>query len=283
MLLLFGGCVGLGVAAGPTEPVSQPLAAKTATSTPTPTPTPTASETASATPTPSKSRRRNAEGRNTQDASTVHGEPGTVTKHVDGDTLYVDGESVRLIGIDTPETVDPNEPVACYGKAASRKLAELLPIGAHVGLVYDVERTDQYDRTLAYVYRATDGLFVNAYLVRHGYAKTLTIPPNVAHADQFPRLQAQAQKVDAGLWGQCDYFGQPAATPTPKRTPHKPSPPPPPPADTGNCDTADYSGACVPPYPPDVDCPDIGQPVRVVGDDPHGLDRDGDGRACEWS
>jgi ABC-type Fe3+-hydroxamate transport system substrate-binding protein len=58
--------------------------------------------------------------------------------------------------------------------------------------------------------------------------------------------------------------------------------PPPPPARAASCDP-NYAGACVPPYPPDVDCGDVGQPVQVVGSDPHGLDRDADGAGCESS
>ena len=111
---------------------------------------------------------------------------------VDGDTIRVvqDGreEAVRYIGVDTPETVKPGSPVECYGKAASaanRRLVE----GEPVRLVDDVEARDRYGRRLAYVYRSRDDLFVNAELVRDGYATVLTIPPNVAHADEFAALR----------------------------------------------------------------------------------------------
>ncbi len=73
-----------------------------------------------------------------------------------------------------------------------------------------------------------------------------------------------------------------AATTVAPPPPTTAAPPPPPPAQAASCDP-NYSGACVPPYPPDVDCGDIGQPVQVVGSDPHGLDRDGDGAGCESS
>jgi micrococcal nuclease len=72
-----------------------------------------------------------------------------------------------------------------------------------VRLRFDAERRDRYGRLLAYVYRARDGLFVNAQLVRRGYARTLTIPPNVAHADEFRRLAASARRHGAGLWSSC--------------------------------------------------------------------------------
>jgi micrococcal nuclease len=72
-----------------------------------------------------------------------------------------------------------------------------------VRLRYDAERRDRYGRTLAYVYRAGDGLFVNAELVRRGYATVLTIAPNVAHAALFRRLAARARRAGRGLWRAC--------------------------------------------------------------------------------
>jgi micrococcal nuclease len=125
---------------------------------------------------------------------------------VDGDTIRVvqDGreEAIRYIGVDTPETVKPGSPVECYGKAASaanRRLVE----GEPVRLVGDAEARDRYGRRLAYVYRSRDDLFVNAELVRGGYATVLTIPPNVAHADEFTVLARRARRNRRGLWGEC--------------------------------------------------------------------------------
>jgi len=125
---------------------------------------------------------------------------------VDGDTIrvVVDGreEAIRYIGVDTPETVKPGSPVECYGKAASaanRRLVE----GEPVRLVADAEARDRYGRRLAYVYRSRDDLFVNAALVRGGYATALTIPPNVAHADEFAALARRARRNRRGLWGEC--------------------------------------------------------------------------------
>jgi len=132
--------------------------------------------------------------------------PGTTTieRVVDGDTIVVrGGERVRLIGMDTPETVDPRKPVQCFGEAASRRTKQLLPVGTAVRLVYDVDRYDRYGRTLAYVYRASDGLFVNASLVQDGYAFAYTVPPNVAHADEFVALQQDARREGRGLWTKC--------------------------------------------------------------------------------
>ena len=138
------------------------------------------------------------------------GEPGgrslqaQVARVVDGDTIEVrtgDGtEDVRYIGIDTPETVKPEEPVQCFGpqsSAANRRLVE----GRSVRLVFDRERRDIYDRLLAYVY--VGDRFVNAALVREGFARTLTIPPNVAHAGLFHRLARAAGRAGRGLWRAC--------------------------------------------------------------------------------
>lgn len=127
-----------------------------------------------------------------------------VRKVVDGDTLEVSGgERVRLIGVDTPETKDPNRPVGCFGQEASRFTATLLPPGTPVRLVGDVEQRDRYGRLLAYVYRRADGLFVNAELLRRGYAQLLTIPPNVAHTDEFAAISRQAREGSQGLWAAC--------------------------------------------------------------------------------
>jgi micrococcal nuclease len=128
----------------------------------------------------------------------------TVARVIDGDTIVVTGSRhVRLIGIDTPETVDPHRPVGCFGKEASAFMKQLLPPHTAVRLVGDVEQVDRYGRTLAYVYRRADGLFVNAELVRQGYAVVLTIPPNVAHTDEFVALAGAARVAGTGLWSAC--------------------------------------------------------------------------------
>jgi micrococcal nuclease len=130
-----------------------------------------------------------------------------VVRVVDGDTIVVrlDGreESVRLIGIDTPESIDPRTPVECYGREASRRAAALLPPGTAVRLVRDVEPRDRYDRLLAYVYRLDDGTFVNLALVQEGFASVATYPPNVAHTDDFVAAAADAREAGRGLWQAC--------------------------------------------------------------------------------
>ena len=127
---------------------------------------------------------------------------GRVTRVVDGDTLVVGDEKVRLIGVDTPETKKPGTPVQCFGKKATALTTTLLA-GREVRLESDVEEHDRYGRRLAYVTRASDGLDVNAELVRRGYAVPLTIPPNVRHADEYARLARQARERGRGLWSAC--------------------------------------------------------------------------------
>ena len=132
---------------------------------------------------------------------------GEVVRVVDGDTIVVrlsgGEERVRLIGVDTPESVDPRSPVECFGEEASGRTAELLPEGTRIRLERDVEARDRYDRLLAYVYRADDGTFVNRALLEEGYAQPLTIPPNVAHAADFAAAARAAREAGTGLWSAC--------------------------------------------------------------------------------
>lgn len=210
--------------------------------------------------------------------SPLSGELVSVTKHVDGDTLWVSGgEKVRFIGMDTPETTNGRRD--CFGAEASARTAELLPLGTEVRLEYDAGRRDRYGRTLAYVYRASDGLFVNASLVRDGYAQVMTVPPNVAHAEEFVALQREAREAGRGFWGACGSSSvAPATTTVPIR-----------PLAGGGCHPS-YSGTCIPPDVSDADCaggrgngPHYVQEkdVQVVGPDPYELDSDGDGVGCE--
>ena len=122
-----------------------------------------------------------------------------VTRVIDGDTIeLLGGERVRFLGIDTPETVKPNTPVQCFGKEASAYTKALLE-GKTVTLTRDVEDRDKYGRLLRYVY--LDGLFVNEALVRDGYARVYTYPPNVNHAQEFVAAERIARSEKRGLWG----------------------------------------------------------------------------------
>lgn len=130
-----------------------------------------------------------------------------VERVVDGDTIIARigerSETVRLIGLDAPESVAPTRPVQCYGKEASGFLEAVLPAGTEITLLRDVEARDIYDRLLGYVVRSSDGLFVNLELVAAGYAAVLTYPPNDHYADALDRAQAEAAASGRGLWSAC--------------------------------------------------------------------------------
>jgi micrococcal nuclease len=136
-----------------------------------------------------------------------------VGRVVDGDTLKLNtGERVRLIGIDTPEMHESDklyrdaarthqdvQTIQALGRRAyafTRTLVE----GKPVRLEFDVEKRDKYGRLLAYVYRTSDGMFVNAEIVKQGYASLMTYPPNVKYADLFLQLYQEARENKRGLW-----------------------------------------------------------------------------------
>lgn len=135
-----------------------------------------------------------------------------VTKVVDGDTFWIDdgtekGKKIRMIGVDAPETRrSARKEVGYYGVESKNYLAGLLKDKV-VRLEYDVDRKDRYGRTLAYVY-LKDGTFVNAALLRQGYAMVLTVPPNVRHAEAFVKYQAEARKKGRGLWKRSDTYDE---------------------------------------------------------------------------
>ena len=131
-----------------------------------------------------------------------------VRRVVDGDTVVVifEGgrtENVRLIGIDTPEKPGGNLPAECFGAEATAFASVLLPPGTPVLLTGGAETRDVYDRLLAYVHRAADGLLVNMALAREGYAATLSIPPNTDYAAHFTAAVEAARAENLGLWAAC--------------------------------------------------------------------------------
>lgn len=206
-----------------------------------------------------------------------------VTKVVDGDTIQLEGgTTIRYIGIDTPETVHPSQPVGCFGTEASAKNKELVE-GKRVRLEKDVSETDKYGRSLRYVY--IGDTFVNDYLVRQGFANSSSYPPDVKYQDQFRQAEQEARTAKRGLWGSCASTqttpaAQPATSAKPQAT-KAPTATPKPATTSGS--TSTYSGG-------DKDCPDFktqseaqaffisqGGPSK----DPHKLDQDKDGVACE--
>lgn len=142
-------------------------------------------------------------------SDTAGGERAFVTKVVDGDTIEVslNGEEnlVRLLGIDTPETLDPRKPVQCFGKESSNKTKKLLDRKSVI-LEKDITEKDKYGRLLRFIFLPLENgqlLFVNDYLIREGFAKVLTIPPDLKYAQKFLEAQREAREGKRGLWGSC--------------------------------------------------------------------------------
>jgi micrococcal nuclease len=130
---------------------------------------------------------------------------GVAVRAVDGDTLEVrlddgDVETVRLIGVDTPETVKPDTPVQCFGPQASA-FEHRHTEGRRVRLLVGVEPRDFYGRLLAYVF--VDNRFLEVELLRRGLARTLTFHPNDRFAPRFEKLERIAAKRGKGLWNAC--------------------------------------------------------------------------------
>jgi micrococcal nuclease len=196
----------------------------------------------------------------------------TVSEVVDGDTVKiepaVDGEDdVRLIGVDTPETKDPDEGEEPYGKEASNYTSTELE-GEKVELEFDEDKEDQYGRLLAYVYPMDEEMF-NEDLLEGGYAQVYTVSPNDTHEDKFGEAQDGAREEDLGIWGltkqeQCEL------------------------ANHGN-GIGEGSPGCekkeAPVVSPGMDCEDFSSQAEAQAalepGDPYNLDSDGNGVACE--
>jgi micrococcal nuclease len=136
-------------------------------------------------------------------------QPGlyTAERVSDGDTISVSmngkTEKIRFIGVDTPETHKPNAPVQCYGPAASAFTKRMLT-GQKVRLEADDLSTnrDRYDRLLRYVYRASDGTFMNRALIEQGYGFYYPYFP-FTKSTEFAAAQKTAQQSSKGLWANC--------------------------------------------------------------------------------
>lgn len=196
-----------------------------------------------------------------------------VVKVIDGDTITLEnGEVVRYIGIDTPETTHPSKPVQCFGKEASEKNKELVE-GKMVRIEKDVSERDKYNRLLRYVW--VGEIFVNDYLVREGYAYALTYPPDVKYADQFLKAQQEAREQNKGLWAGCKEESveeevveatQPATEPTQQ------------PSTDINCSSNVYN--CTD-FKTHNEAQEVFEYCGGVNNDVHKLDQDKDGIACE--
>jgi micrococcal nuclease len=184
-----------------------------------------------------------------------------VASITDGDTLraLVDGtnEAVRLLEVDAPETSG-----GCGAAQATEFVRRFVPPGSTVWLEPDVSDRDRYGRLLRYVWR-DDAQLLNERLIEAGWAEAKLYEPDDGRWTAMRQAQQRARDARAGIWELCDMAGAPGG----------------PPASDGTCDR-NYSG-CVPVYPPDVDCDRVDGPVTVLGKDPHNLDGNRDGRACE--
>jgi endonuclease YncB( thermonuclease family) len=198
----------------------------------------------------------------------------------DGDTLTLtNGQRVRLLQIDTPELGSGE----CYSRAARTALLSLAPVGSRIVLEADpaLDKIDRYGRILRYIRRG--GLNVNLELVRRGAAAPYFYRGERGrYANMLMTAALSAKAGKRGLWKAClaTKLDPNRAVETGTSGPPTETPPP-----SGKCDP-NYAGGCVPLYPPDLDCADlralgIALPVRVVSSDPHRLDGDHDGLACE--
>lgn len=131
-----------------------------------------------------------------------------VAEVVDGDTIrvrFVSGtqRTVRYIGIDAPDTPATGEPLACFGARARRENERLVGVGESVRLEYDALRQNNSGHLLAYVFRASDKRFANLELLRAGYARVLTSPPNLRYAERLLAAGKAARENGRGLWRAC--------------------------------------------------------------------------------
>ncbi len=204
---------------------------------------------------------------------------------VDGDTIVVafGGKEykVRYIGMDSPETVDPNSPVQWMGSQATAANAALVD-GATVFLEKDVSEVDRYGRLLRYVWLADGATWtlVNLELVRQGVASAKSYLPDTAYDELYQSAEGEARSFAVGLWGPTP---APAiAKTTPKPTPRPTAKPTAKPKPASKCHPS-YD-PCLP-IVDDLDCPDVRDmglaPVTIIGPDDYRLDRDGDGLGCE--
>ncbi len=139
--------------------------------------------------------------------NTSQSDLATIVSVVDGDTIVLrvqdQTETVRLLGIDTPETVHPTKPIECFGPEASAFTKATLVEGSLVELLRDVEPRDRYQRLLVYLFLA-DGTLFNQLLIDRGLARTLSIEPNTAFASQFASHESSARNRRVGLWLSCE-------------------------------------------------------------------------------
>lgn len=239
--------------------------------------------------------------------SAPEGESYSVIKVVDGDTIAISmggkSETMRLIGIDTPETVDTRVEVQCFGKESSDKLKSLLN-GKKVRLEMDPKEgeRDKYKRLLAYVFRE-DGLHINKYMIEEGYAYEYTYDTAYKYQKEFKAAEAVAKNAEKGLWepnacpkpevkgttskkaAEAPAAVAPAPTSTPTSTPSQPiaqptteAPDPPPASGTYTCSSNTYN--CTD-FTTQAEAQAVYDQCGGAESDIHKLDSNKDGEACE--
>lgn len=245
------------VLTGVTAPPAKGRVASTmVTPAPVVSPVPTASPTSSLPPTP---------------AAKHNGTLVKVINVVDGDTIKIaTGQTVRYIGIDTPETVHPDKPVMCYGKEAAAKNTELVE-GKVVELEKDVSETDKYGRLLRYVWLEDE--LVNEFLVREGYAQSSSYPPDVKYQSRFVSAQRLARSEEKGLWSRACAVS-PTVGPTIKSETKAP-----PPTSGSEAGGSGYVCDCTKACTRMSSCAEAQYQLTVCGCAER--DRDGDGVACD--
>lgn len=214
-------------------------------------------------------------------------EEAQIIRVIDGDTFEVTIEGVsnrvRIYRADTPETQNEQH---CGGEQATEFAEYALSFndGDSVYLERDANERDRYGRELAYVWFEVDGMpyMLNHILINSGWAEDVDYGDR-KYDDELKDAAAFAERHDLGAWELCDGFRVPLED-VPEAVPAVEEPQQHPPTQpeapvTGNCDP-NYT-PCIPAYPPDLDCGQIGFAVQVIGSDPHGLDRDNDGSGCE--
>ena len=140
-------------------------------------------------------------------ANSLQSDLAKIVSVIDGDTIVLEvqnqTETVRLLGVDTPETVHPSKPIECFGPEASAFTKATLVKGSSVKLLRDVEPRDRFQRLLVYLFLA-DGTLFNQLLIDRGFARTLSIEPNTTFASQFATHESNARNRRVGLWQYCE-------------------------------------------------------------------------------
>jgi len=199
----------------------------------------------------------------------------SVISVVDGDTIKIDmndtQETLRLIGIDTPETVDPRKPVQCFGIEASNKAKELLS-GKKIRIEKDVSQgdRDKYNRLLVYIYRE-DGLFYNKYIIEEGYAQEYTYNIPYKYQTEFKQAETEARALKKGLWADDACLESQTEFPSTKTQI---------PADTSAITCSSNTYNCTD-FKTHAEAQQVFNYCGGVNNDIHKLDSDGDGVACE--